>query len=448
MSPPHIQDRNFVRPAPDNPWPRATAARAIYDVLDGRSLDDVFARVEAKDQRDLALAKNLAYGVLRELRLLDALAQKLFSRPVNNGSWGEILVWLGIYQLRATRVPPHAAVSETVEASRWVGAPELASVVNACLRRYIKEADELEDYLDTVSPAVQASYPDWLADTVVADWGDQAGAVLNAGNQQAPMTLRVNRRKVTVDEVLERWQGQDIGVEPVGPDTPDAVRLDHASAVEALPGFASGWASVQDASAQHAADLLDLAPGLKVLDACAAPGGKTAHMLEREKTLDVTALDISGQRLIRVEENLRRLKVSARIVKGNAAESTDWWDGTPFDRILIDAPCSGTGVIRRHPDIKWLRRAEDIPAMAARQAQMLQNLWPCLKPGGLLVYATCSILRAEGVDVIEAFLKATPDAGAVPIEATWGSAEVVGRRIAPGGDFDGFYYAVLEKRAE
>lgn len=429
---------------------RAAATRTITACLGGASLDDAFARLPATlTARDAAFAKTLAYGVLRDHRLLSWLLSQLLEKPLPATSAVHALMAVGLHQLRSLGTPPHAAVGETVNATQALGIPKVRGLVNAILRRYQREAAALEERVPA-DPALRHSYPDWLAQAVWRDWGEQHPVVLEAGNQPAPMTLRVNRQRGSRDDYGTRLEAAGIGSSTL-PSAPDALRLDEPCAVERLPGFADGAVSVQDASAQLAISLLELRPRQRVLDACAAPGGKTAQALERQPEIFLTALDKDPRRLQRVRQNLDRLGLSCVGFAADAADTASWWNGEMFDRILLDAPCSGSGVIRRHPDIKWLRRVEDIPKLAAQQTRLLEALWPTLAPGGVLVYATCSILRAEGEEVVRSFLVKTPDAHEKKIEANWGEARSVGRRIAPGAlnefDGDGFYYARLVKRA-
>ncbi len=423
---------------------RAIAARAIRQVLRGRSLDDaLLPAAKLNLAADGALVRLLSYGVLRELSTLQALSRLLMERPLEPDDEIATLILVGLFQLRTLKTPAHAATHETVEAAAALKRPETQGFVNAVLRRYDRESAELEAQLPD-DPVTRYAHPYWLVDTLQRDWPEDWEAVLAANNQQGPLTLRVNRRRLMRDEYLKRLGEMSIEAS-ANPHAPDAVTLDSARGVERIPGFNSGQVSVQDASAQLAAGLLDLKPGLRVLDACAAPGGKTAHMLERAD-VSVTAVDNDGTRLIRVDENLRRLKLQAELIAGDASAPERWWNDRPYERILLDAPCSGTGVIRRHPDIKWLRRETDIVALQNQQLRLLQALWPLLASGGRLVYATCSILRDEGDGVIEKFTASRPNAQLLPIEAEWGQATPYGRRIAPGGAFDGFYYAVLGKR--
>ncbi len=424
---------------------RATAARAVNRVLRGRNLDEALAPADKfKVAADGAMARAIAYGVLRELSLLQALLNRLLDKPLPPNDEIHALLLVGLYQLRTMKTPAHAAIHETVEAVQALKRPQAHGLVNAVLRRYTREAAALEAALPS-EPAIHYSHPGWLVKQLQQDWPQQWQQVLDANNQQGPLTLRVNRRRLSREEYLKRLGEMNIAASAV-PHVADAVQLQDARAVEKIPGFTSGQVSVQDASAQLAAELLDLKPGLRVLDACAAPGGKTAHALEHAD-IAMFALDSDPYRLIRIDENLRRLKLEAKVTAGDAGEPDRWWDGALFDRILLDAPCSGSGVIRRHPDIKWLRRDSDIVTLQQLQLKLLKAAWTMLKPGGRLVYATCSTLRAEGDEVISRFQLLADRLIACPIDAEWGEATEYGRRIAPGGSHDGFYYAVMLKQA-
>jgi len=423
---------------------RAEAARAIARVFAGRTLDDALAACEvaALTSQNRSLLRALAYGVVREHTLLATLASRLLDKPLEKQAEVQALLLCGLHQLRSMRMPPHAAVAETVNAVALLEAPWARGMVNAVLRRYQRERRELEDALPT-DPVVRQSHPAWMVDAIRRDWPRVWRKVLLENNEQAPLTLRVNRRQGGAQEYVQRLPAASLAGHAV-PGVPDAVVLDEAVPVEKLPGFTEGLVSVQDASAQLAVELLDLKPGLRVLDACAAPGGKSAHILERFDC-ELVALDLDAQRLKRVEETLARLKLGATVRAGDARQPKAWWDDKPFDRILLDAPCSGLGVIRRHPDIKWLRRPADIPRMAQTQFDMLHALWPLLAPGGVLLYSVCSVLAAESTEVVSRFLAAEHTARAPAIEAAWGEAQQPGRRLAPGGDFDGFYFAKLRK---
>ncbi|WP_051101891.1 16S rRNA (cytosine(967)-C(5))-methyltransferase RsmB [Solimonas variicoloris] len=422
---------------------RASSARAISRVLRGASLDDaLLPAARFRMPADAAMTRMLAYGVLRELSLLQALAAQLVDKPLAQDDEIHGLLLVGLYQLRNLATPPHAAINETVAAAEVLKRPQAQAFLNAVLRRYTREQAALEAALPA-EPAVRYSHPGWLVQQIRSDWPQHWEAILAANNAQGPLTLRVNRRRLQRDEYLKRLGEINIAALPVAA-APDAVTLAEARPVEKIPGFNGGQVSVQDASAQLAVELLDLADGQRVLDACAAPGGKTAHMLERAN-VEVTALDRDPQRLIRVDENLRRLRLDAKLIAGDGGEPLRWWDGKPFHRILLDAPCSGTGVIRRHPDIKWLRRESDIAGLQAQQLRLLKSAWSLLKPGGRLVYATCSLLRAEGDEILQRFRLLQDKLELVRIDADWGEATEFGRRLPPGGSHDGFYYAVLRK---
>lgn len=423
---------------------RACAARVVAAVMDdGRSLDAALAELSAGlTANDRALVSAMAYGVLRDYRRLEALLAPRLSRKPQPLLRALLLV--GLYQLESMRVPAHAAVHASVAATAALGLGKARGMVNAILRGHQRDgAGAREDH----SPGVRYSYPDWLVERIKADWAGLWESVLAGGNRPAPMHLRANRRHG--DRYVAMRELANAGLPSRAARVCDSVlTLDTPIAARELPGFETGRVSIQDGAAQLPAVLVGAQAGDRVLDACAAPGNKSAHLLERAD-IDLLALDIDSERLATLEETLARVGRRASVQSADAANPPAWWDGRPFDRILLDAPCSGTGVIRRHPDIKWLRRPADIDSAAKRQLAMLEALWPTLAPGGRLVYATCSILRSEGVDVVEAFLARTPGAQARPIDARWGFAERHGRRIAPGmHDFDGFYYAVLERRAE
>lgn len=424
---------------------RASAARAISRVLRGTSLDDaLLPAARFRLPADAAMARLLAYGVLRELSLLQALAARLAERPLAQDDEVHALLLVGLYQLRELATPPHAAIHETVAAAELMKRPQAQGFLNAVLRRYTREHAALEAQLPA-DPALRYSHPAWLVAQLRADWPARWEAILAADNAQGPLTLRVNRRRLSREAYLARLAEMGIAAEAVAA-APDAVMLAEPRAVEKIPGFNGGQVSVQDASAQLAVGLLEARDGMRVLDLCAAPGGKTAHLLERAD-LDLTALDRDPQRLIRVDENLRRLKLAAKLVAGDGGEPARWWDGKPYDRILLDAPCSGTGVIRRHPDIKWLRRDSDVQGLQNQQLRLLRSAWGMLKPGGRLLYATCSTLRAEGDELVQRFRLLEDRVENPPIVADWGEATAYGRRLAPGGAHDGFYYAQLTKRA-
>lgn len=428
--------------------PRLQAARAVAAVLArGRSLDDVLPGELAElAGPDRGLAAELAYGSLRLAPRLGWLLNRLLKRPLDRREpLVHALLLTGLYQLGSLRTPAHAAINETVNAVREAGKDWAAGLANAVLRRYQRERDSLEARADAVD-AARFAHPVWLLEAIRRDWPRHAEGIFTANNARAPMTLRVNRRRGGVEAYRERLAAEGLAAAP-HPHAPEALVLERPVDVAALPGFAAGEVSVQDAAAQLAAGLLAPQPGMRVLDACAAPGGKTAHLLEGWPELgELVAVDSDAGRLDRAAENLARLGLAARLVHADAARPEDWWDGRPFDRILLDAPCTATGVIRRHPDIKALRRPRDVEVLAARQARLLDALWPLLSPGGALLYATCSVLAAENSRQVSAFLLRHPDAAAPPLAVDWGRPAGVGRQILPGeADMDGFFYALLIK---
>ncbi|MFI3156667.1 MAG: 16S rRNA (cytosine(967)-C(5))-methyltransferase RsmB [Methylococcaceae bacterium] len=410
---------------------RLVAARVLSRVLqDGQSLtaalDNAFLSIESG--KDRAFIQALCYGVCRQFHRLDFILSQLLDKPLKDAEV-KALALVGLYQLKFMRVKPHAAVSETVLAARKK--PWAKSLINALLRTYLREQEGLEHKADKFQAAA-LSHPDWLIKQVEQDWPEQALTILLENNEQPPMVLRVNLVKNNRESYLQLLTEQDIAAETVS-FCPSAIILDKPVPVDLLPGFADGRVSVQDTAAQLAAGLLDVQPGHRVLDVCAAPGGKSAHILESQPRLqELVAVDIDESRMQRVGENLQRLNLQAKRVVGDAANPEGWWDGKPFDRILLDAPCSALGVIRRHPDIKLLRRAEDIGQLHALQKSILQAVWPLLAPGGSLLYATCSILKQENERQIQAFLAEHGDAVELPIAADWGVAGVCGRQIVTG----------------
>ncbi|NND66823.1 MAG: 16S rRNA (cytosine(967)-C(5))-methyltransferase RsmB [Halioglobus sp.] len=427
---------------------RANAARVVADVLGGQSLNrGLPAALEQTLERDRPLLQQLCYGTLRMAPRLEALLTLLFTKPLKDKDRDiHALAMLGLYQLDATRIPAHAAVSETVGATRALKKPWAKGLLNAVLRRYQREREELLGELDD---AALASHPEWLYRAYLKQWPEQAAAIIAANNEQPPMTLRVNRRHGARDDYLNILAAQDIAA-GAGRLSPAAVCLAQPQDVTSLPGFGAGDVSVQDESAQVAALLLDAQPGDRVLDACAAPGGKTCHILESEPAIDeLVALELDGDRLARVEENLERLDLFAALVQGDAAAPPAELEPASFDRILVDAPCSASGVVRRNPDVKILRRQGDLASFAAQQSAILDGAWPLLKPGGQLLYATCSVLREENDAVIKRFVEEHDDAAVVPLQLDGTVATDVGVQILPsvsGGD--GLYYSALEKRGQ
>lgn len=396
--------------------------------------------------RDAALIQEMAYGVLRWYQQLDTVAALFIEKPLKPKDRDvHLLLLVGLYQLLHMRVARHAAVKETVEAAGALKKPWAKNFLNACLRASLREEARAQAAIAT-NPAAAFSHPAWLLEEIKRHWSENWASILVANNERPPLVLRVNRRRLSREQFLARLAQAGIRAK-AHPISDTAVALESPMAVSKLPGFAAGEVSVQDAAGQFAAPLLDAQPGERVLDACAAPGGKTGHLLEHTVGLgELVALDREPARVELIKENLRRLGLSANIITGDAANPTDWWDGRPFDRILADVPCSATGVIRRHPDIKLRRQPEDLPRLAAAQKQILDGLWPLLKPGGKLLYVTCSILPVENENQMMAFLKRHPDATEEALSLDAGRVRAMGRQILPGeAGMDGFYYARLRK---
>ncbi|MGB5064054.1 MAG: 16S rRNA (cytosine(967)-C(5))-methyltransferase RsmB [Candidatus Competibacter sp.] len=427
---------------------RAIAAQALGRVLgEGQSLATVLpSALELASLGERGLLQELCYGVCRWQPQLQVLLDRLLARPLAPGEQVvRSLLLVGLYQLWHLRVPEHAAVAETVAAVRPLRKPWAAGLVNGVLRSALRRRAELEALIEA-DPEARAAHPRWLLDGLRRDWPDDWPAIVVANNVRPPFTLRINRLQLDREEYRQRLAAAGYNAGPAAVET--ALTLSAPTDPAALPGFAEGWVSVQDAGAQLAAPLLEVHPAQRVLDACAAPGGKTGHLLECAPDLDLTALECDVGRLERARDTLARLRLSARLIAGDARWPADWWDGVLYDRILLDAPCSATRVIRRHPDIKLLRRESDIAALAGRQQALLAGLWPLLRPGGRLLYVTCSVLRAENEQVVAAFLATHPDACEQPIMADWGRSLLYGRQILPGeGGMDGFYYAALRKQA-
>ena len=420
---------------------RALAARINAKVVaGGLSLEAAFAACPPPAPRDVSLLRELCYGSLRWHHRLLYQANRLLTRPLNPRD-PELasLIRLGLYQLQWLRIPDHAAVAATVAAADLLGKSGAKRLVNAVLRRFLRERGELTERMGTVREAV-ASHPDWMLDRLKKDWPDAWRRIVEANNRPPPMWLRVNVRRTTRAEYLGALSAAGIAAKPAD-SPPSAVLLTEPRPKHTLPGFADGLVSVHDGGAQLAAGLLALQPGQRVLDACAAPGGKCAHILESCPGLrEVVAVDRDSGRLAVAAAELERLGLAAAFVHGDAAAPHAWWDGRPFDRILVDAPCSALGVIRRHPDIKVLRRPGDIAQAAKNQRALLKGLWPLLAPGGRLLYATCTTTPEENQEPIRDFLAAAPTVRK-PCREDRGS-----RQILPGeANMDGFYYAWVSK---
>ncbi len=430
---------------------RLAAARAILQVVqEGQSLNRVIpASLTKVAEKDRALFQELVYGVARWYYRLAFCMQQLVDKPLKAKDQDmAMLILVGCYQLAYMRIKPHAAVNETVKAAGAARKNWATKFINGVLRNFQREQEALFKQADE-SLEARWAHPDWLIEQLQQDWPDHWESILDAGNGRAPMTLRNNQQRQTRAEYLA--QLTEAGIEStLLPFTEQGIQLAQPIDAMALPGFAEGRVSVQDGGAQLAAQLLDVQPGMRVLDACAAPGGKTGHILERQPGIaELVALDIDETRLASVKDNLARLGLEARLVAADASDSGSWWDGRLFDRILLDVPCSATGVIRRHPDIKLLRKADDIGALLKRQAAILEAVWPLLASGGSLLYATCSLLAAENVLQVQRFCAAHKDAEEVRLGQEWGVACTIGRQLLPAqhdtADMDGFYYALLRK---
>lgn len=427
---------------------RAEAATVIDAVIsDGRSLDRALAQSEPQvSLADRPMLRMLCYGCIRHHWQLRAELNARLEKPLKKRDRViESLLTIGIFQLSDTRVPDHAAVSATVEAARVLRRPKLAGLVNGILRNFLrsKTSRELPQ-----SEEVTFNHPQWLIDRIRQDWPDHWQQVLTANNERAPMWLRVNAEHATA----AAYQARHAVAGSTMKGFPQALRLESPQPVDALPGFPDGQVSVQDAAAQLAAPWLLSDGGQRVLDACAAPGGKTGHLLELlAGSADLTAIDADAERLGLVRETLARLKFDATLLAADASNAGEWWDGAQFDRILVDAPCSATGVIRRHPDIKLLRRETDIGALAELQRGILESLWPLLKPGGRLLYVTCSVLTAENDGVVGPFIAAHEDAGENRVLHDYNIRDLMtekapGFQVLPGKHgLDGFYFACLNK---
>lgn len=429
---------------------RQLAAETLAPLLRHQgSLNAVMPQaLENCPERDRGLLQQLCYGSMRDFHRLNLIANKLLKRPFKARDFDiRALVLVGIYQLRSLRVPEHAAINETVEAAHGLKKDWAAKLINGVLRSYQRDAEQLEVMI-AENPVGEHNHPDWFLSKVQNNWPEHWQQIIAGNNDEnAPLTLRVNTQKVSRDEYLKQLAQEGFDAQPT-PFSPHGVQLDTPEDVICLPGYAEGWFSVQDEAAQLSGVLLDLQPGQRVLDACAAPGGKLCHILEQQPDLaSVEAVELEERRAGRIHENLQRLGLEATLHIGDAS-AADWWNGEAYDRILVDAPCSATGVIRRNPDIKYLRKGEDIQAMSDIQLKILSNLWGMLKPGGKLLYATCSIFPQENERLIKRFISQQSDAEHLPLSGDWGVERPFGRQLFPTrSSHDGFYYALLSKVA-
>lgn len=431
--------------------PEALTAQLLQSVVgQGVSLDAALGRVLSQAQPvHRGLVQAMGYEVLRHYEALVFWRDSLLQRPIPaKSAIIALLLLVGLERIRGARREASRSVNSTVQAARELGHPWATGLLNAVLRRAARQIEEGVDPFAGASPADTARLPGWLFDALAVDWGEERASNLGVAlATHPPMTLRVAGDRRAYGEQLA---SMEIETKPTVFST-RGLNLVHPMDVDRLPGFSEGQVSVQDEAAQWVVDLLDLAPGQQVLDACSAPGGKTLAMLQHQSEASVTAVDIDTTRMARVQENLERGRVFARLIVGDAGAPQRWWDGQPFDRILADVPCSATGVIRRHPDIKRLRRPNDLPVLVERQAAILDALWSLLKPGGRMVYATCSILDRENAVQVASFLRRHRDASALPMSVDWGEprqtdGQFLGRQVFPVAEgHDGFFYAVLEK---
>jgi 16S rRNA (cytosine967-C5)-methyltransferase len=426
--------------------PRLLAAQALTSVLchQGSLASSLPKALEAAEHGDRALIQQLCYGTCRHFPQLELIAEQLLHKPMKPQDQDiYALILMGLYQIKAMRTPDHAAVDATVQAAKASGKRWADKLINGVLRSYIRGGADLEEVLNE-HDAYRYNHPQWIISKLSNHWPDHWQDILAANDPQGALTLRVNTRKITREDYLQALSeaghpANACQYSRVG------VQLEKASEVIQLPGFEEGWFSVQDEAPQLCADLLELKAGHRVLDACAAPGGKTCHLLEAED-VSVVAVELEERRIGRMTDNLFRMDLQAQILCADASEPDQWWDGEAFDRILLDAPCSATGVIRRNPDIKVLRTNEDILELSQLQLKLLTSLWPLLKPGGYLLYATCSVLRQENDRLVSRFLKQQPQAQHCAIDADWGLPLDIGRQLLPNpASHDGFYYAKLHK---
>lgn len=420
------------------------ASAVVGQVLAGASLDTALAAATSGQAARFTLQQrgalqDLCYGTLRWLGRLDAMLDALITKPLGELRVRQLLL-VALYQLEWTRAAPHAVVDNAVRACVEMGSPRAKGLVNAVLRNYLRRPAAIRAEADR-TPSGRYAYPEWWIGKVQAQYPESWTRLLEQGNAHPPLTLRVNARRITRDAYLDHLASEGIAATATGGV---GVTLEKPVPVALVPGFADGMVSVQDAGAQMAAPRLDLRPGMRVLDACAAPGGKAAHILELAD-VELTALDIDERRLQRVADNLRRLDLRANLVRADTAKPDTWWDGRPYDRILADVPCSASGVVRRHPDIKWLRRPGDLARFAATQAAMLDALWRLLGSGGKLLYATCSVFHEENPLQVARFLERHPDALRDPAADVETKSDQPPDQIFPDERHDGFYYARLRK---
>lgn len=429
---------------------RTASLKALRQVFNGQSLSAVqpYTTEQLDDARDRGLANEIVNGVLRWRWQLEYFVSCLLKKPLKPKDIDvQLILLMALYELNECRTPDYAVINESVELVRKSGKKWAAGLVNAVLRSFTREKEKLLASID--DDAVSYSHPPWLVEKIKADWPQQWQQIMNANNQRPAFWLRINQLQYGVSQYQQLLADQGIEFESENTLSDQALKLSHGIDVRLLPGFADGALSVQDAGAQLIADLLDVKQGHRVLDLCAAPGGKTCHILERYPVVEsLLAVEVDELRMQRVSDNLQRLKLESRaeLMVADARDAKHWWDGEEFDRILIDAPCSASGVIRRHPDIKTLRRDTDIEPLVQLQSEILESAWQMLAAGGELLYVTCSIFKDENHNQIESFLSENDDATEIRIEADWGKPCLHGRQLMPGErDADGFYFCRIKK---
>ena len=426
---------------------REISLSVLTEVVDKkRHLDDVLVRTlkGVVDKREIKLARELCYGVMRWYEQLLFITNHLIKKPIRDTQL-KLVIMTGLYQLKFLRVPDHAAISESVELTKRLGIAWAGNFVNAVLRRFQREKESIEAEVQKLQ-FVKYSHPEWMFNKISMQWPHHWRSILESNNSYPPMHLRLNLNWMTRQDYSSLLTEMKIDHEYLDM-TDTGMVLSNPMAVSEIPGFLQGQVTVQDAAAQLAAPLLDPGPGQRILDACAAPGGKTGHILELVgDSSEVVAIEIDIRRVELLRESLDRLQKQAELIHADVTRTSDWWNGKPFDRILLDAPCSASGVIRRHPDIKYLRSPEQLGTFHENQHKMLAALWPLLKPGGRLVYCTCSLFSEESDECIDEFFKEHDDVNVVPVAADWGEISSFGRYTIPGHDnSDGFYYSVLSK---
>ena len=426
---------------------RAIAAKILTSLqLGSGSLTSHLAQYN--DQPDYALLQETTYGACRWFHALEFLLNQLISKPLRDKDLDlKSLLIIGFYQLRELSIPDYAVINETVSTASMYGKPWGKSLINGVLRNYLRSQHELEERLNQSAADTRYSHPSWLVDELFKQWPEQAEQILAHNNVRPPMTLRANQRQNSREELLKQLHVASVGAQ-AGKFSNTAIYLDQPCPLANLPGFENGQLSVQDEASQLVPALLQLSPGQSVLDACAAPGGKTCHILESECSLTyLLALDRASGRVNKIKDNLTRLHLEATTLCADVNSLSTWWDGKKFDRILLDAPCSATGVVRRHPDIKLLGTPENVLSLQKNQQKLLSSLWPCLKKGGLLLYTTCSLLRQENEFIIDEFLQCTDNAKYEGVAADWGVECRYGRQLLTGANDgpDGFFYSLLRK---